>query len=232
MNYFLDWLLFGFGHPGYDLPDEPSGCSGASMRLYQMFNLNLLTAYPHDYLGDILAINHFGKRSGFYPTPMPVCILMTQMLMHDVISGDLAEIPARGRHDSRLETVCDPCLGTGRLLLTASNYSLRLYGQDINDTVIKAALVNGYLYAPWLVKPLPFLDSELLYGDLAEIPARGRSASISDSMTATADQNSAAAEYLAETEHDAENQWKFEPIKKRKRKGQSDSEEVWQGSIF
>ncbi|MBD1995249.1 SAM-dependent DNA methyltransferase [Leptolyngbya sp. FACHB-541] len=128
--------------------------------------------------------------------------------------------------------MCDPCLGTGRLLLTASNYSLRLYGQDINDTVIKAALVNGYLYAPWLVKPLPFLDSELLYGDLAEIPARGRSASISDSMTATADQNPAAAQYLAETEHDAENQWKFEPIKKRKRKGKNDSEEVWQGSIF
>lgn len=29
---------------------------------------------------------------------------------------------------------------------------------SIDGTVIKATLVNGYLYAPWLVKPFPFLD--------------------------------------------------------------------------
>ena len=61
--------------------------------------------------------------------------------------------------DCRAKSVCDPCSGTGRLLLAASNYSMRLYGVDINRTVIKASLINGYLYAPWLVRPLPFLDT-------------------------------------------------------------------------
>lgn len=35
--------------------------------------------------------------------------------------------------------------------------------------------------------------------------------------------------YLAETEHDSENQWKFEPIKKRRKKG---GEDVLQGQLF
>jgi hypothetical protein len=60
--------------------------------------------------------------------------------------------------DAREKPVCDPCVGTGRMLLAASNYSYRLYGCDIDGTVIKATLINGYLYAPWLVKPFPFLD--------------------------------------------------------------------------
>lgn len=219
VDYFFDWLLFAFGHPGYELPKEPS--DGASMRLYQTFNLNLLMAYPHDYFGDILALNNFGKRSGFYPTPMPVCTMMAMMLMEG--------------EDCRTKTVCDPCLGTGRMLLTASNYSLRLYGQDINGTVIKASLVNGYLYAPWMVKPLPFLDADLIDGDRPCKNEKGEETTVSqivsDSLTAAADSQPDAAEYLSDTEHDSENQWKFEPIKKRRRKGQL-AEETLQGQLF
>jgi hypothetical protein len=219
VDYFFDWLLFGFGQRGYDLPTEPRGCEGASMRLYQAFNLNLLMAFPNDYLGDILAINQFGKRSGFYPTPLTVCTMMTRMLMQG--------------QDCRRETVCDPCLGTGRFLLTASNYSLRLYGQDINETVIKAALINGYLYAPWMVKPFPFLDRELVEGDRLVEDKAGQPATVSqvvsESLTAAATGQPDAVEYLAETEHDSENQWKFEPIKKRRKKG---SEDVLQGQLF
>ena len=51
--------------------------------------------------------------------------------------------------------VMEPCLGTGRMLLHASNYSLRLHGMDIDQTVLTAALVNGALYAPWMVRPFP-----------------------------------------------------------------------------
>ena len=54
-----------------------------------------------------------------------------------------------GDTDTRAMTVCDPCVGTGRLLLHASNYSLRLYGQDIDPTLCLATLVNGFLFAPW-----------------------------------------------------------------------------------
>ena len=62
-----------------------------------------------------------------------------------------------GDEDCRLKTVMDPCVGTGRMILHASNYSYRLYAQDINPTVLKACLVNGYCFAPWLVRPFPFL---------------------------------------------------------------------------
>ena len=67
---------------------------------------------------------------------------MTQMTM-----GDDA--------DKRSKRVYDPALGTGRMLLHASNYSLRLYGQDIDPLVVKICKINGALYAPWMTFPLP-----------------------------------------------------------------------------
>jgi hypothetical protein len=149
-DYFLDWLLFGFGDPKQKTePEVPGGCEGASERLYQTFNLGPLLAWPNDYLGDILAENSFGRHSGFFPTPMCICEMMVKMMQG--ADGD----------DLRDKSVCDPALGTGRMLLAASNYSYRLKGQDINNTVIKATLVNGYLYAPWLAKPFAFWDEQL-----------------------------------------------------------------------
>ena len=151
VDYLFDWLLFGFGNSGQlELPPEPPDCKGASMRLYQRFNLAFPLVYPYDYLGDILAENSFGRSSGFYPTPHSLARAIVQMTMR--IADD---------KDYRTKSVLDPCLGTGRLLLEASNYSLCLYGQDINTTVLKACFINGYLYAPWLVKPFPFLSQDL-----------------------------------------------------------------------
>lgn len=57
--------------------------------------------------------------------------------------------------DARRLSVCDPCLGTGRMLLHASNHSLFLFGQDIDAFVLRIALFNGAMYAPWMVRPLP-----------------------------------------------------------------------------
>ena len=108
-----------------------------------------------------------------------------------------------GDGDARTKTVMDPCVGTGRMLLAASNHSYRLYGCDINPTVIKATLINGFLYAPWLVRPFPFLDAALTDPDLSE--------AVSESMAHQ------APSHLHCTEHDAEVQWRFEPIKKRRR---------------
>lgn len=146
-EFFLDWLLFGLGHPSQrEHPKVHQDCEGASERLYQTFNLEPLLAYPHDYFGDMMAENAYGRRAGFFPTPMEVAAMMVAMQMGD---GE----------DMRAKTVCDPALGTGRMILCASNYSLRLYGQDIMPLVIKACLVNAYLYAPWIVRPFDFLDS-------------------------------------------------------------------------
>ena len=189
-DYFLDWLLFGFGHRGQPLlPVEPLGCEGANERLYQVFNLETLLAWPHDYLGEILAENRHGQHLGFYPTPMEVARMMAAMTV--------------GGEDARCKSVCDPCVGTGRLLLAASNHSYRLYGCDLNPTVIKATLVNGWLYAPWLVRPFPFLDPQLVN------PAASQA--ISDSII-----QQACPDQLVTTEHDTDEQPRFEPLKKRR----------------
>lgn len=150
-DYFLDWLLFGFGHTGYEeLPSEET--PGALMRLYQLFDLSPLVLWPHDHLGDMLAECNHGRHNGFFPTPHNVVELMVQMVMIDEATGT----------DMRDKTVCDPCVGTGRMLLHASNHSLRLYGQDLDATMCKSTLVNGYLFAPWLVRPIWWLDNDTL----------------------------------------------------------------------
>lgn len=182
------------------------------MRLYQTLDLHWLLLYPWDYWGAILAENQHGRHLGFFPTPHNVVQMMVLMLLGE---------SEKDQKDHRAETVCDPCLGTGRMLLHASNYSLRLYGQDINPTVIKASLVNGYLYAPWMVKSLPFLDQPL--NELKTVTSKGQTiaAHLSDQMVEQA-QSQPAAAYLEDTEHDVEEQWRFEPILKRRKKGKAE----------
>ena len=51
------------------------------------------------------------------------------------------------------KTVCDPCVGTGSMLPTASNNRLRLFGQDIDLNMVKMCTVNGYIFMPWLILP-------------------------------------------------------------------------------
>jgi len=71
---------------------------------------------------------------------------MVRLTLHDLAAAD---------NDLRLKSVCDPCVGSGRMLLHASNFSLRLYGQDIDPVAISMCKTNGALYAPWLAFPLP-----------------------------------------------------------------------------
>ena len=153
-DYYLDWLLYGFGDARQKtLPDEPS--EGAFSRLWQVFCLEAMIAWPTDMFGDLMAENRYGRGAGFFPTPECVVELMTRMTFPP-------------DEDFRTKAVCDPCVGTGRMLLHASNYSYRLYAQDINPTVLKACIVNGYCFAPWLVRPFSFLKD--MPGDAVEQP--------------------------------------------------------------
>jgi N-6 DNA Methylase len=117
-------------------------------RPYRQVNLRPLLERPHDYLGAFVA----GQKArgwnptAFYPTPHEVVELMVRMTMHDAVKD--------GR-DSRTLSVLDPCVGSGRMLLHASNGSLCLYGQDIDPLAVAMCKVNGALYAPWLSFPLP-----------------------------------------------------------------------------
>ncbi|MEG4490299.1 hypothetical protein [Microcoleus sp. D3_18_C4] len=156
LEFFLDWVLFAFGHPAYKmLPKEPAGCEGASMRLYQMFDLSILMLYPEDYMGRLLPQicgKTAQKSSGFYPTPLALCQLISKL-----VSGDKTE---------RISRFNEPACGTGALMLTQSNYCLSGIGQDIDPTLLKCALFQFYLFSPWLAVPIWWLgQTDLLLGN-------------------------------------------------------------------
>lgn len=107
--------------------------------LYRALHLGRLQAADCDLFGDLLS--EFGHQgAAFYPTPMEVCNLMFAMVQ----SQDATK-------DARLESCCDPCVGTGRMLLAASNMSCNLYGADIDGLLVNACAVNMALFAPWAV---------------------------------------------------------------------------------
>jgi hypothetical protein len=140
----LDWLAWGLR-----VSEEPPRLSDeVCEKLYRGVDLSPLLQQPHDYLGAHVSQ---GKARGwnptcFYPTPHPVVECMVRMTFHDALT--------EGR-DTRLMTVNDPCVGSGRMLLHASNFSLRLSGQDIDPLAVTMCLINGVLYAPWLTFPFP-----------------------------------------------------------------------------
>jgi hypothetical protein len=140
----LDWLCWGLALS----KEEPRLSEEVNEKLYRQVNVQLLLESPHDYLGDYVSA---GKSRGWNPTaffPTPHCVVecMVQMMAADTLQN--------GR-DPRTATICDPCVGSGRMLVHASNFSLNLHGQDIDPLAVAMCKINGALYAPWLSFPLP-----------------------------------------------------------------------------
>jgi hypothetical protein len=144
-NRLVDWLSWGLA-VSREMPPLKEETQEV---LYRTFNLEPLLLNPHDYLGWMLAERHSNgwNPNAFFPTPHPVVEFMVQLTL-DGQDHDEAR-------DCRLKTVLDPCVGTGRMLLHASNYSYCLYGCDINPLVAMITRINGALYAPWLAFPFP-----------------------------------------------------------------------------
>jgi len=134
----IDWLSWSLG-----LQDEAPGIKVEThQELYQTFCLDLIMGAPCDYWGILLSDLQHGKgTTSFYPTPSEVVTLLT-----DIISEQ--DGPA-------MRSAYDPCLGTGRALLEASNHYLLLSGQDIDSSVLKCAKLNFALYVPWAIVPPP-----------------------------------------------------------------------------
>jgi hypothetical protein len=140
----LDWLAWGLALAR----EEPRLSEQVHEKLYREVNVGPLLLHPYDYLGDFVSQ---GKAKGwnptaFFPTPHSVVELMVRMTM--------ADDQETGR-DPRTRCVNDPCVGSGRMLLHASNFSLHLFGQDIDPLAVVMCKINGALYAPWLSFPLP-----------------------------------------------------------------------------
>lgn len=147
----VDWLSWGLGLTR-DYPRMPDAVAEA---LYRSFNAYLWVLHPADYLGAIkaeLTSNRFNS-TAFFPTPSSVVEAMTRMCF-------------TGGEDYRTQTVCDPCVGTGRFLLHASNYSLRLHGQDIDPMCVAITRINGAIYAPWMAWTIPGLDRPTAAADV------------------------------------------------------------------
>lgn len=135
-DLFIEWLLFGFGDPVVkEFPKQVGLKLNADW--YKKFNLGLMLKYPYDYLGEFAA-EMAGKGrnnpTGYFPTPMNVCVMMAAMTLWEA---------------DKTNSVCDPCVGSGRLLMAASNYSLNLYGMDIDYKILRVCKANMFVYVPW-----------------------------------------------------------------------------------
>jgi hypothetical protein len=140
----LDWLCWGLAL----CKEEPRLSDEVNEKLYRQVNLGPLLQRPYDYLGDYVAAGKARgwNRTGFYQTPHSVVECTVRMTMHD---------EGKDGSDPRTLSTCDPCVGSGRMLLHASNISLCLFGQDIDPLAVAMCKVNGALYAPWVAFPLP-----------------------------------------------------------------------------
>lgn len=159
--WLVKWLLFGLGFTGMGIDREIARLSDdLKEQWYRQVNLANLLNSPCDWSAFVLQgglqddkreRSPWAKSTGFYSTPLEVCTMMTEMTFstHDALT------------DTRVLTVCDPCCGTGSMLLPASNYSLRLHGQDIVGDLCLCSLLNGYLWMPWLVVMPAAVDTML-----------------------------------------------------------------------
>lgn len=111
-------------------------------QLYRLFDVSKWLLAPTDYLGEQMAATGVGRAAAFFPTPMSLCT-MTAMMTY--MGGD-----------ARMQTAHDPAVGTGRTLLVASNFCLRLFGQDINSLCVLVSKINFALFAPWHLIPASY----------------------------------------------------------------------------
>jgi hypothetical protein len=147
----MEWLLWGLGQTGAEFPRLSEE---QHMWLYKYFQLGLLQETPHDYWGDIIA-ERKGQgdwnRNAFYPTPENVVKFMTEMTIGDPDEKGI------------FRTALDPCIGSGRFGMYLSNKLVFIYGNDVDPVVIKAALINMNLYAPWVALPVEPRDDQPYY---------------------------------------------------------------------
>lgn len=142
---FIDWLLYGLGSP--IIKEFPADIDNELNEFwYKTFKGDLMIMFPGDYFVPIASELYSSKTfnaNGFYPTPGQIIQLMTDI----IFSTDTPE----NREANKYKTVNDPTAGSGSMLLYASNYSLRLSGQDKDELMYKLCHINGYFYMPWLV---------------------------------------------------------------------------------
>jgi len=152
---FFDWILWGFGEG----EERPKIDDKVNEHWYRTFNFGIMIQAPHDYLGEIISEAKAGRTywnnpNAFFPTPHSIVKMMVLM--------NFGGFDSQGKdtdRDKHALSVCDPCVGTGRMLMEASNFSLNLFGVDIDLVCVKACKINAYLYVPWLARSAGWLGN-------------------------------------------------------------------------
>jgi len=151
LSYLIEWLSWSLGVGCTEEFPEPRYEQKWHEYLYVNFELGRLQAADSDVFGGILSERHGAgwNPHAFYPTPHSICNMMVRM----TVDPESKVLPD-GR-DARMMSVCDPCVGTGRMLLEASNYSVNLSGMDVDRMMVNACCINMALFAPWAVYMTP-----------------------------------------------------------------------------
>lgn len=134
------YWLYQFGDPAY--PECPKIPENLRPLICDWDFIGQLMAHPADWAAWLLHETIYqkgGSAAAWFPTPVCLCKMMVKM-----VSGE----PSL---ESRLLTVNEPCLGTGRMLLEASNYHLGLTGCDIDPAMVAWSKFQFWLYVPWIV---------------------------------------------------------------------------------
>lgn len=138
----IKWLLWSFGDQS--IPEKPREMTNEmEEHWYRSFELNRFYEAPGDSMFPIYAKQKTGV-AAFFPTPSPIAQMMAEMTF-GTMDGE----------EAKIATVNEPCCGTGIMLLHASNYSLRLSGQDVSDDMVLMTKLNSWIYIPWVAMPAP-----------------------------------------------------------------------------
>lgn len=134
---FLDWILWGLGHPAFsNIPFTPEEAD-IHNALIQVFEFEHFYTYPGDRLGDL------AYDIGLVSDDNSPQISFAQI--DDFLKKEIFIQPNESLF------FLDPIADTGKMLLAASNYTNIAAGFVTDTLCAKIALVNLYLYAPELL---------------------------------------------------------------------------------
>ncbi len=152
------------GKPGKRGCDSISHAFGALV--------NVMEETRKDILGDLFQGGITYGEAGQFLSPEPICQMMASMTV-----GDVSE-----EEGSPRKSVCDPCCGSGRMLLAVADLKphWEFVGQDVDlrcvrMTALNLALRNLYGYVVWgnslgLEKRLVYRTGFNLQGVIRELP--------------------------------------------------------------
>lgn len=149
VEFLIDFILYGMGSNSVTELPKNKRSKKAIMNLYQLFDATKMIAYPYDYFGKLLSESTTNKynSNAFYPTPIELGEILTTLTLG--IEND-NPMPT-------FKKFCEPCVGTGAIALTGSNYHLSGYFSEVNLLTLKACLVQFYMYAPWFAEGIWWL---------------------------------------------------------------------------